>query len=427
MNQPLPRRAFLQSSALASASLAALQPTRLLRAADSPANTVRVGVIGLGRGMAHVNNYLGISGVDLAYICDVDKRRIETAQASIGKKQKRLPQGVTDFRRILDDKSIDAISIAAPNFWHALATILACAAGKHVYVEKPGSHNPREGELMVAAALKHKRVVQLGTQRRSMPWIIEAVQKLREGAIGTLRMARCYYANARATIGIGRVVPVPDWLDYNLWQGPVPERPYKDNLVHYNWHWMWHWGGGEIANNGPHYLDMVRWGLGVEYPLRVSYGAARLHFQDDQETPDTGAAFYDFGDCAASWECSSCHPRRADPLPMVQFYGEGGSLALEGSGYKIYDMRGKETAAGKGSSSDAPHFFNFIETIRGNAKLNAEIAEGQKSTLLCHLGNVAWRTGSTLQFDPKTKKLVKNADALKLWGREYRKGWEPKV
>lgn len=398
-----------------------------LRAASSPGNNLRVAVMGLGRGMAHVNNYLAISGVDLAYVCDVDQKRMDSALASIAKKQKELPKGITDIRRALDDKSIDAISIAAPNFWHAPATIMACAAGKHVYVEKPGSHNPREGELMVAAARKHQRVVQLGTQRRSMPAVIEAMAKLREGVIGKLRYARCFYANARDTIKVGKVVPVPTTLDYALWQGPVPDRPYKDNLIPYNWHWMWHWGGGELANNGPHTLDLARWGLGVEYPLRASFGGGRFHFQDDQETPDSGTAVFDFGDCGASFENSSCHPRRSNKLPLVEFYGEGGSLAIEGPGYKVYDQKGVEIGKGTGTGSDAPHFINFVESIRGNAKPNAEIAEGVKSTLLCHLGNIAYRTGTTIQLDPKTHKIVKNAAAEKLWSREYRKGWEPKV
>jgi predicted dehydrogenase len=423
----LPRREFLRRSTLTSAALAvapALGRAQTARAAGDP---IRVGVMGLGRGMAHVNGFLAVPGVEVAYVCDVDSRRVAAALAAVAKKQASPAQGVTDFRRILEDKTVEAISIAAPNFWHAPATILACAAGKHVYVEKPGSHNAREGELMVEAARKHGRLVQMGNQRRSTPWIREAMERLRAGEIGKLRMARTYYANARAGIGVGKEAPVPEWLDYNLWQGPVPDRPYKDNLLHYNWHWMWHWGGGELANNGIHTLDLARWGLGVEYPQRVSFGGARLHFQDDQETPDTGTAFFDFGDCAASWEVSSCHPRRPEELPLCKFYGEGGTLTLSGKGYTIDDIKGKQVAKVDGTTSDVPHFTNFIEAIRGNARLNSEIAEGQKSTLLCHLGNIAWRTGSTLTFDPKSKKIVGNPAATKLWGREYRRGWEPKV
>ena len=423
----LTRRAFVQRTAVAGATLAAAHALPQRTAAQSSSSHVRVGVIGLGRGMAHVNAYLSIPGVEVAYVCDLDHRRVESAMALIGKKQASPAQNVGDFRRILDEKSIDAISIAMPNFWHAPATILACSAGKHVYVEKPGSHNPREGEMMVEAARKNRRLVQMGNQRRSTPSIIEAVQKLREGVIGKLRAARCYYANARVGIGTGKVVQVPEWLDYDLWQGPVPDRPYKDNLLHYNWHWMWHWGGGELANNGVHTLDLARWGLGVEHPLRSSYGAARLHYDDDQETPDTGMAFFDFGDSSASWETSSCHPRRPEELPLCKFYGEGGTLSILSNGYTIDDIDGKQVFKVDGATSDLPHFTNFIESIRGNAKLNSEIAEGQNSTFLCHLGNIAWRTGSTLKFDPKAKKIIGNPAVAKLWGREYRNGWEPKV
>jgi predicted dehydrogenase len=423
----LPRREFLSRTAVSGAVLAATTRLPQLRAADAPSRRVRVGVMGLGRGMAHVNGFLAVPGVEVAYVCDVDRRRAESAAAAVAKKQASPTQAVGDFRRILEDPNIDAISIAAPNFWHAPATILACAAGKHVYVEKPGSHNAREGELMVEAARKHNRLVQMGNQRRSTPWIIEAVGRLRAGEIGTLRAARTYYANARATIGVGKVAPVPEWLDYNLWQGPVPDRPFKDNLLHYNWHWMWHWGGGELANNGIHTLDLARWGLGVEYPSRVSFGGARLHFQDDQETPDTGTAFFDFGHCMASWETSSCHPRKPEEQPLCKFYGEGGTLTLGGKGYTIDDIKGKQVAKVDGATSDVPHFTNFVEAIRGNAQLNSPISEGQKSTLLCHLGNIAWRTSSTLTFDPKARKIVGNTAATALWGREYRPGWEPKV
>jgi predicted dehydrogenase len=416
------RRHFLRHSALLAAGAAVL-PRRSL-AADSPANKVRVAVMGLGRGMGHVASYLEVPNVEIAFVCDVDERRLAQGLAAVKKRQSAPVQGVKDFRKILDDLTVDALSIAAPNFWHAPATILACAAGKHVYVEKPGSHNPHEGEAMVAAARKHGRVVQLGTQRRSMPGTVEGIQRLREGAIGRVHYARCWYHNARGTIGRGQPAPIPAWLDYELWQGPVPDRPYKDNLVHYNWHWMWHWGGGELANNGVHFLDLVRWGLGVDHPQRVTFGAGRYHFDDDQETPDTGTATYDFGTCGASWEQSSCHPRKAEPAPLAHFYGETGSLILEGAGYRVLDLDGKESAKGTGPGGDVPHFANFIEAIRGSAKLNQEIAEGQKSALLCHLGNIAWRTGHTLRVDPKGGKIIGDADAEMLWKREYRPGWE---
>jgi predicted dehydrogenase len=427
MKTSITRRRFLKQSSVATAGLAALPAIPRLRAAESPGNKLVVGVMGLGRGADHVRALLGIAGAEVAYVCDIDQDRLAKGAKLVADKQERPARPVTDFRQILDDRAVDALFIAAPNFWHAPATILACAAGKHVYVEKPGSHNPREGELMVAAARKHNRVVQMGNQRRSWPAVIEAIEKLRAGVIGKVLFSRCWYSNARPSIGRGRQVPVPPNLNYSLWQGPAPERTYVDNLVHYNWHWRWHWGGGELANNGIHALDIARWGLGVDYPRRVTFNGGRYHYDDDQETPDTGVATFHFGHCGASWDDSSCNPRRHEKLPFVAFYGEGGSLVQDGSGYKIYDAKGAETGAGTGKGGDEVHMANFLDAIRGRTKLNSEIEEGQKSTLLCHLGNIAYRVGRTIHFDPNSRKIVGDPEATAMWRREYRPGWEPKV
>jgi predicted dehydrogenase len=419
------RRTFLKQTAAASAIATIGFPA--IRAAESPGDRLFVGVMGLGRGLDHVRALLECSNVEVAYLSDIDQRRVEKAAQTVAAKQDRKPKGVTDFRRILDDNSINALFIAAPNHWHAPATILGCSAGKHVYVEKPGSHNAREGELMVEAARKNKRVVQMGNQRRSWPAIIEGIEKLRSGAIGKVLFARTWYNNARTSIGRGKQVPVPEHIDYSLWQGPAPERPYVDNLVHYNWHWRWHWGGGELANNGIHALDLARWGLGVDYPKRVTFNGGRYHFEDDQETPDTGAAVFDFGGKGAAWDCSSCHPRREEALQFVRFYGENGSLANVGNGYKIFDAKGKEVSSGNGPGGDKVHIENFLEAIRGRAKPNSEIAEGQKSTLLCHLGNIAYRVGRTLHINQQNGRIVNDNEAQSLWGRDYRTGWEPRV
>lgn len=427
MNAQLPRRQFLHTTSALTAGLAAFGATPALQAADSPSARLVVGVMGLGRGRDHVSALLQIPNVEIAWLCDADSTRVAAAAKLLSDKQVKPAQTTQDFRRILDDRAVDALCIAAPNFWHGPATILACAAGKHVYVEKPGSHNAREGEWMVAAARKHNRKVQMGTQRRSWPGVIEGMQKLREGIIGKVRFARTYYNNTRTSIGRGNVVPVPANLDYNLWQGPVPERPYVDNLVHYNWHWRWHWGGGELANNGVHALDLARWGLGVDYPRRITCTGGRYHFRDDQETPDTAIATFDFGDCGASFDHSSCNPRRQEKLPFVTFYGDQGCLVQEGGGYKVYDLKGNETGSGTGPGSDKVHFENFINAIRNGTPLNQDIAEGQKSTLLCHLGNIAYRLRHEIHFDPATRNIVGDADAQKLWGREYRQGWEPRV
>src|SRR5581483_7991587 len=308
------------------------------------------------------------------------------------------------------------------------ATILACAAGKHVYVEKPCCHNPHEGELMVEAARKHGRKVQMGNQRRSWPWVIEAMNRLKSGELGKVLFARTWYNNSRVSIGHGKPAPIPAWLDYSLWQGPAPEVPFVDNLIHYKWHWRWHWGNGELGNNGIHFLDLARWGMGVDYPTRVTCGGGRYHYHDDQETPDTYVTTFDFGDKGATWDGHSCDPHGFEDKSIgVIFYAEKGLLVIAGDKGKFLNSNNEVLAEVNGKGGDAVHFANFLDAIREEKPLNSEIEEGLKSTLLCHLGNIAWRVGRTINFDPKTQKISGDRDAMKLWKREYRPGWEPKV
>jgi predicted dehydrogenase len=251
---------------------------------------------------------------------------------------------------------------------------------------------------------------------------------LHQGAIGKIFLARAWYTNKRGSIGRGKPAPVPDWLDYPLWQGPAPERPFKDNLIHYNWHWFWHWGGGELANNGVHALDLARWGLGVDAPSRVTCGGNRYHFQDDQETPDIYIATFDFGHCCMVWEGQSCDPRGFEGTGFgVNFHGEKGTMALTDGHCKIYDLNNKVVREIKPRRDDTLHFANFAEAIRDGKKLKSEIEDGQRSAMLCHLGNIAVRTGHTINYDAKAGKIVGNREASKLWQREYRKGWELKV
>ncbi|HVR36607.1 MAG TPA: Gfo/Idh/MocA family oxidoreductase [Methylomirabilota bacterium] len=429
MNPSLSRRRFVQQTALGATTLAALGQPGLLRAANSPNERVRIGVMGTnGRGMAHINSFLALPDTEIAFVCDVDQRAIEKAVAAVLRKQQREPKGVTDFRRILDDPEVDVLSIAAPNHWHAPATILACSAGKHVYVEKPGSHNPWEAQQMVAAARKHRRVVQMGNQRRSWPWVIEAIERLHAGELGRLFFARTWYNNSRPSIGRGQPAPVPDWLEYDLWQGPAPRRPYQDNLIHYNWHWLWHWGNGELGNNGIHALDVARWGLGVDTPLQVSCGGGRYHYGDDQETPDIYVTSYDFGGVGMSWESHSCSPRGFEGTGFgIHFYGEKGSLVIAGNDCRIYDLNNEQVAEIKGRWNDVDHFGNFLDCIRSGARPRSDIEDAQKSTLLCHLGNIAYRTRTTLTLDPDQGRIVGNGPAMALWKREYAPGWEPKA
>jgi predicted dehydrogenase len=437
------RRRFLGAAAAggfaaARASLGANARARGAAAAagPGPSETVVVGVMGMGgRGTSHATGFAGLPGVEVAYVCDVDERRAGMAADATAKvasgKGGRPPKGVADFRRILDDPDVDALVIATCNHWHAPAAILACAAGKHAYVEKPCSHNPREGELLVAAARKHDRVVQMGNQRRSWPRIVEAIERVRGGAIGRAEFARCCYSNTRPTIGRGRERPVPEWLDYALWQGPAPGRPYRDNILHYNWHWFWHWGNGELGNNGIHTIDVCRWGLDAGYPTRVTSAGGRYRFVDDQETPDTHVVTFEFpGRKAITWEGLSCSAfRPGGPTAEIVFYGDKGALAISGGGYAIHDLKGKPVETVGGPGGDAGHQANFVAAIRDRAgvKPNSEIAEGHRSTLLCHLGNIAHRTGRSLRCDEKDGRILDDAEAMTMWGREYARGWEPKV
>ncbi|MDW8221664.1 MAG: Gfo/Idh/MocA family oxidoreductase [Gemmatales bacterium] len=389
---------------------------------------VGVAVMGLGRGLDLARTLEQQSDAQVLYVCDVDRRRVERAVDQIGKLRGRSPRGVADFRRFLEDKQVDAVVVATCNHWHAAATILACKAGKHVYVEKPCSHTPREGELMVAAARHYRRLVQMGNQRRSWPVIQEAIAALQQGAIGRVYQAQSWYTNRRPTIGRGQEAPPPDWLDYELWQGPAPRRPYRTNVIHYNWHWFWHWGNGELGNNGVHMIDLCRWGLAVDYPIQVTSSGGRFRFEDDQETPDTHtAAFVYPNQKQIVWHGTSCSTLSGIQPADVLFVGEKGTLVIRGASYTIYDLEGKVLTQRKDNGGDAVHIRNFLEAIRSGQRLNSEIEEAHKSTLPCHLGNIAYRLGRVLQCDPKNGAILNDRDALHYWSREYQPGWEPTV
>jgi predicted dehydrogenase len=288
MTPPVDRRTFIKSAAAAGVGLGALARPSIALGRQSPNDTIRVGVMGVNsRGTALARSFASATGAEVAYICDVDSRAVDSAVGAVNSVRERAglpakpPTGATDVRRVLDDQTVDALVIAAPDHWHAPATIMALEAGKHVYVEKPCGHNAREGELLVAAQRRYDRVVQMGNQQRSAPQSIDIIRQIHEGLIGRPYYARAWYANTRGSIGNGSTADVPAWLDYELWQGPAPRTPYRDNVVHYNWHWFWRWGTGEINNNGAHEIDICRWALGVDYPIRVTSAGGRYHFDDD--------------------------------------------------------------------------------------------------------------------------------------------------
>ncbi len=259
--------------------------------------------------------------------------------------------------------------------------------------------------------------------------MIEAIGKLHAGEIGRLIYSRTWYNNRRLSIGHGKTTDPPEWLDWELWQGPATRRPFKDNLVHYNWHWHWHWGNGELGNNGIHGLDLARWGMDLTYPIRVTAGGGKYRHDDDQETPDTMMVTYDFpGQRTITWEGLSWSPLGPhDSSFGVSFHGTEGSLVIRGAGYVQYDMKGNQLASQTGTQGDTEHFADFLEAVGSGRRPHADIEQAHQSTLLCHLGNIAYRTGRVLNTDPKHGRIQNDAEAEHYWSKEYAKGWAPVV
>jgi len=434
------RRRFVKT--VSSAALGLIAPRAPLFTRRSPSEKVVVAIMGLnGRGSVLANVFAKSPNAVVAAVCDVDSAVLAKAAAAVGQAQGKQVKPLGDFRRALDDKSIDALVIAAPDHWHAPAAILAMSAGKHVYLEKPCGHNAREGELLVDAQRKHNRVVQMGTQQRSAPRSIEVLQAVREGLIGKPYQARAWYANTRGTIGRGKVAPVPGNLDYELWQGPAPHTPYHDNVIHYNWHWFRRWGTGEICNNGTHEIDVCRWALGVDRCTRVTSTGGRYHFDDDWEFPDTQEAVFEFpGGKTIIWEGQSCNGLTTYGRSRgTAILGTTGSVVMDRDGYVVYDLKNAvvkqsvATQAGDGLNISADddmtrlHIENFLDGVRTGAALRQPIEEGAKSVLLCHLGNIAQWTGRALKVDPATGRIQGDDAAMAYWQREYAPGWTPTV
>jgi predicted dehydrogenase len=405
---------------------------------------INIAMMGVNsRGAALASTFGKQSNCEIIFVCDVDSRAAEGCIGNIEKVQGKRPVAMGDFRKALESKDLNALVIAAPDHWHAPAAILASKAGKHVYLEKPCSHNPNEGELLVAASAKYKNVIQMGNQRRSFPNVVAGIGELKAGVIGRPYFAKTWYTNNRPSIGRGKEVPVPSWLNYDLWQGPAPRKPYKDNLIHYNWHWFWHWGTGEALNNGTHFVDLARWGLGVDYPVRVTSAGGRYRYQDDWETPDTQVITLEFdNNTSMTWEGVSCNGRLIEGSGVgVIFACENGSLRIDGgNAYSVYDENGKmikevsaktqidaRNLSNPSANLDSAHISNFLDAIRIGTPLNADILSGHKSTLLVQLGNIAQRSGNTLHCDPANGHIKNDRVASKFWGRTYQPGWEPKI
>jgi predicted dehydrogenase len=377
-----------------------------------------------------------MANVEIAAVCDVDESVLNSRIADIEKATGKRPAAFTDLRKLLEDKSIDAISIATPNHHHTLQTIWACQAGKDVYVEKPCSHDMFEARQVVAAAQKYGRMVQQGTQQRSAIGR-EAVKQMREGLIGDVYMARGLCYKRRDTIGRKPVSPVPPGVHYDLWQGPAPEHEFTANRFHYNWHWFWDYGNGDIGNQGIHQVDMARWGLGVKYPTKVSAIGGHFMFDDDQETPNTLNASFEFNDGGVKkmmtfevrhWITNhEAGITEGNPGTVgAAFYGSKGYLTVWSEDYGKYaSFLGKEQTPGPSGTDLGNHFGNFIDVVRSrkHSDLNAPIEEGAISTTLVHLANISYRVGRTLHFDAASYSCVGDSEANKMFKRTYPKGF----
>jgi predicted dehydrogenase len=405
---------------------------------------INVSIIGVNsRGNALAHNFARQEICNVSYICDVDKEAIAGCLKNIQPVQDRPPVGEQDFRKSLESKEVDAVAIAAPDHWHAPMALLALQAGKHVYLEKPVSHNPREGEMLIEATAKYGKVVQVGTQRRSWPKVIEAIRFVHDGGIGNVHFGRGWYANNRPGIGTGKVVPVPDHLNWDLWQGPAPRKAYKDNIVHYNWHWFWHWGTAETLNNGTHMIDLLCWGMNLRFPTKVSSFGGRYYYQDDWETPDTQTVSFEFGDKAGMlWEGHSCNSKLTENNAVgVIFYGDLGSVFIGGGdGYTVFDKQNKiikevksevtidpQNKVSPAQHLDAIHILNFFDAITKGTPLFMKIEDGHCCTLLMQLANISLRTGRMLRTNPANGHIIDDNDAMQYWTRTYEPGWEPRV
>ncbi|MCA9241040.1 MAG: Gfo/Idh/MocA family oxidoreductase [Planctomycetales bacterium] len=391
---------------------------------------VRVGLIGCGvRGSAYYGR--------VHAVCDPDRQRLAKAADACG-----LPesQAFTDMRRLIDDPDLDALVIATPDHWHAPAAILACQAGKHVYVEKPFSHNLRESQLLLEAVESSRVTAQHGTQQRSRRFTRDAIQSLHDGVIGEVLVAKAWNIQKRGSIGRKKPSPAPDHVDYDLWVGPAEWLPYQENRLHSDWHWWWNFGTGDIGNDGAHELDYARWGLGVDtLPSRVSAVGGKYFYDDDQQYPDTATCVFEYpaGEKTPTKQLvfemrlwSANYPMNCDS--GVEFYGTQGQMFLSKRGkLQIVGPRNEPIDTQKvPRESGFAHFDNFIDAVRGKAELAAPLIEAHRSIAPVHLANVAIKTGRSVQFDPATEQIVGDTEAAGLLGRTYRKGghWAaPKV
>ncbi len=436
------RREFLDTLATGAAGLAMSSTAKSYGQIMGANERINFAVFGLNsRAYAHLQGlHANAAAARITHVADVETNILARFAAATAKEMGTAPATAQDFRKVLESKDVDAVTIATPDHWHMPMSMLALEAGKHVYVEKPCSHNPAEGALLVRAQQKYGKLVQMGTQQRSSPHTIEVIGKIHAGLIGRPYYAKCWYNNTRKSIGYGKPAPVPATLDWDLWQGPAPRQPYTDNVQPYNWHWFRTWGTGEALNNGTHEVDVCRWALGVDYPQRVTASGGRYAYKDDWQFYDTIVTSYEYEDKMISWESTSCQGMRYFNRGRGSLIeGTEGTILIDRDGYVHYDLNGKqidELKVGKATSTadlvgaDSMtdlHFGNFIAGIRTGAKLNAPVEVGNVAVTMLQLSNIAWFVHRALNLDAADGKIQGDAEAMTYWGRRYEPGWAPKL
>lgn len=453
MSQYVNRRGFLSGASAGAAAIGAMSLMAIPQKAGAASDRVRIAICGLhGRGNDHLENFSRIRNVEIAALCDIDESVLNKRLSQMEKMGLPKPATYSDIRKLLEDRSVDAISIATPNHWHSLMAIWACQAGKDVYVEKPCSHNLWEGQQLVKAAERYNRIVQHGTQIRSSTAARDMVQKMKNGLIGDTYMARGLCYKWRDTIGREPVQPVPAGVDYDLWTGPAPKHAFTKNRFHYNWHWNWTYGNGDLGNQGVHQVDVARWGLGMGFPNKVNAMGGHFMFDDDQETPNDLSCAFEFALAGGKrrmitfevrhWisnheagigtkELGTPEAKRSDgqaklgPLAGSHntvgniFYGSNGYLSTgdeDAVTYATWLGRDQDPQRPIQGGTERAHFQNFIDCVmsRNKADLNAPIKEGHISCALVHLANASYRLGRTINFDPETQKVIGDEEAERL-------------
>ena len=444
MKKKVNRRTFIKKAAGATA-LAALSATsmsarsyRRIIGANERVNFAMAGLRSRANGL--LDSIAICKNTHVSHICDVDTRELAKFSARVVEKFGDKPQAEQDIRKVVAEKDVDALVIATPDHWHAPMTIMGVQNGKHVYVEKPCSHNPHEGELLLKASKRYGKLIQMGNQQRSGPHTREVIKRVHEGLLGHVYMGKAWYSNRRGSIGVGKEVPVPDYLNWELFQGPAPREAYRDNVHPYNWHWFWTWGTGETLNNGTHEVDVCLWALQAGYPKRVTSSGGRYHYKDDWQFYDTLVTNFEYDDKMITWESRSCQGMGYFKRGRgVTIHGTEGTLLLDRDGFEVYNLdeelveryskSEKEESMGLvgGGPMTTAHLQNLLDAIRTGAPLHSPIEEGNVSVTMLHLSNIAWKVGSSLDLDPGNGHILYHPKAKSMWSREYEKGWEPKL